>query len=320
MARGRIEARLAEIAALRDDPEAGVAELRKAVRSKTGLVTAAAVDIIAGARLEPLLPELATAFPRFLEDPIKRDPQCRAKRAIVRALIELDRWEDDVFAAALTCVQREPVWGGSADTAAELRGLAALGYAQLRHPDAVEVIAELLADRERAARLGAARALGDSGRLEAIPLLRFKARLGDPEPEITAAVFSSLLALDPEAVDTVAAYLGHRSELVCEPAALALGESRLEAALPHLVAFARSAIDADRRRVGYVAIALARLEPGIDFLLDVIAAESPDAAMLAIDALMPFAHDAELGKRVREAAGRHEDPAVASAAREAFEI
>lgn len=316
--RDRVSERLAAIAALRADPEAGVAELRKAVRSKTGLVIAAAVEIIAEARLEPLLSELAPAFARLLEDPVKRDPQCRGKIAVVRALVELERWEDEVFAAAIAHVQREPVWGGSQDTAAELRGLAALGYAQLRHPDAVAIIADLLADPERAARLGAARALGDSARIEAIALLRFKARIGDDEPEIAAAVFASLLALDPEAVEYVAGYLGAADELVAESAALALGESRLEPALPYLIAFAREAVVDDRRRVGYLAVALTRLEPGIDVLLEAIAGEAASAATLAIAALAPFAYDADLGARVREAAAKHPDPAVVAAAQEAF--
>ena len=48
--------------------------------------------------------------------------------------------------------------------------------------EAINVLATLLADPERAARIGATVALGNSGRPEAIGLLRFKAEIGDDEP------------------------------------------------------------------------------------------------------------------------------------------
>jgi HEAT repeat protein len=319
--RDPIQDRLEALRALRADPgttEARAA-LRKALRSRTGLVAAAAVDVVADCGIEPLIAELPAAFVRFLEDPVKRDPQCRAKIAIARALIELGRWEDDVFARGLAHVQREPVWGGSQDTAAPLRGLCALAYAQLGHTDAPVAIADVLADPERAARLAAAQALGDSGRLEAIALCRFKILIGDEEPDVLGAALASLLSLDSRgSISFVAARLADRDDAVADAAALALGESRLAGALPHLLAWCQEAVTASRRQVAHLALALMRHPDAERTLLETIQGESAADAASAIKALSTFAHDAELGARVREAAAANPDPVVAAAAGDAF--
>src|SRR5262249_48032665 len=87
---------------------ASEAELATALRSPAGVLVAAAVRRVGGERLDKLVPELAPAFERMSD--AKRDPGCRAKVAIARALHELDHWEDRVFVAGLTIVQREG-WG-----------------------------------------------------------------------------------------------------------------------------------------------------------------------------------------------------------------
>lgn len=321
MGRSRVEEQLAALHALRSEA-AGVEAtrtLRRAIRSKTGLIAAAAAEIVGELALDELADELPAAFERFLENPVKRDPQCRAKCAVARTLIELGRWEDEVFARGIRHVQREPVWGGSEDSAAELRGLCALAYAQLGHPEAVLAIADLLADAERAARLAAARALGDSGRLDAVPLLRFKARIGDEDAEVLGAVFGSLLHLDPESsFELVASYLEDTSDLVAEAAALALGESRSEAALAPLSAWCDAAVTSERRQVAHLALALLRLEAAERTLLRTIR-ESPAAdATSAVRALATFAHDTELGARVRAAAAENPEGEVLAAAERAF--
>jgi len=38
-------------------------------------------------RLAERIPDLLTAYARLLQDPIKRDPGCIARKAIVRALV-----------------------------------------------------------------------------------------------------------------------------------------------------------------------------------------------------------------------------------------
>ena len=80
-----------------------------------------AARIVAGREMLELASELAPAFVRLCERATDRDPGCRAKIAIARALRALDAWEDEVFVRGISLVQQEPVWGGKEDTAAELR-------------------------------------------------------------------------------------------------------------------------------------------------------------------------------------------------------
>src|SRR5207245_2378340 len=97
-------------------------------------------------------------FRRFLVNPVTSDPQCRAKAAIVRALLRTAQHEVDVYRVGVEHIQREPVWGGSVDTAAELRAQSGLGLVRAGARDATLALATLLADPEAAARTGAAQA------------------------------------------------------------------------------------------------------------------------------------------------------------------
>jgi hypothetical protein len=313
----RLEERLAAIDLIGASPsERELTELRQALRGKTGLLVAAAAKVVGEHAIEGLVDELPAAFERLLERPIERDPGCRGKSQIARTLLHLERWFQVVFARGVVHVQREPVWGGTEDTAAELRGLCGVAHAQLGRHDALEVLAGLLADPERMARSAAAQALGDSGRPDAIPLLRYKAIIGDEEPAVFAACLASLLALAPD--DSLLFVAGF---LELDPdragiAALALGESRREAAFPILRRWCEDRLG-DERRIGYLALALLRLEPATAHLLAVVENESPDDARAAAGAIATFRDDPALAARVHTAtAGR--DPATRSEIRALF--
>ncbi len=73
----------------------------------------------------------------------------------------------------------EPVWGGTADTAADVRGTCAIGLVATGYPRALVAIAALLYDAEPDARLGAIRAAANGTPREAELLLRSKALAGD---------------------------------------------------------------------------------------------------------------------------------------------
>src|SRR5262245_48105541 len=79
------------ILALRDDPRTpeALAALKKGLASASGMVVEVAAQLVGEAELEELAKLMAPAFARFLEDPIKRDPGCRAKTAIAMALCKL---------------------------------------------------------------------------------------------------------------------------------------------------------------------------------------------------------------------------------------
>src|SRR5262249_19092934 len=143
---------------------------------------------IAGARLlTALAPDLAAACHRFLDDPAS-DKSCRATTALTEALNQLDHDNEDLFLRGIRHVQMEMFWGAPEpeDMAAHLRGNCAFGLMRIGHKDRLNLVADLLADRWKAARYSAVQALGVSGLVAAIPLLRFKARIGDREPDVTA--------------------------------------------------------------------------------------------------------------------------------------
>jgi HEAT repeat protein len=311
-----LDDRLAALRTLERSPEAPDPEaVREALRSKTGAVVALGARIVAGREMRGLLDELGPAFTRLCERPVERDPGCRGKIAIAKALRALDAWEDEVFEPGVGLAQHEPVWGGKEDTAAELRAECAMAFAHSGREDALDVLADLLADTERAARAGAAQALGDTGRPDAAALLRYKVRVGDPEPDVVATCLESILALSPRlSLPFFESLLKGRDERA-EAAALALGSSRLPAARPLLLAFCEDATADARERTGYLALALLRDDAANDHLLEVVRnGECPDA-VAAAKALATFRDDARLATRLRAAAEGRERAVVEVATR-----
>ena len=299
MAKGALEAKLR---ALRDAPSKDV--VREALRSTTGILVGTAAKV---ADAHGLVDELVPAFERLLEQPNKRDPGCRGKVAIARVLHELDRWEDAVFARGVTHVQQEPAFGGPVDTAAELRGICGIAHAQFGRGDALDVLSTLLADPERTARVGAAKGLGDSGRVDASALLRYKILVGDDDGEVLTACFESLFSLVGErAVYFAKAFLTATDDRA-EVAVLALATSRSDEALPLIVRWCESCLPAQRGRVGYLALALMRHEPATVYLLDTIQTGDPSDAIAAAKALATFKDDRALVERIAVAARAQPD-------------
>ncbi len=303
-----VQQRIAELRALDAAAPASQGKIRAAVASPTGLLVAAAASLVEEHRLEPLVPELAPAFDRLCEDPVKRDPGCRGKLAIARALHALDHWEDRVFVAGLTYVQREG-WGGE-DTAAELRGVCGLAHAHFARADALDVLAGLLADRERTTRLAAAQGLGDAGRPDATALLRFKVLIGDEEPQVLAACLESLFALARDASYGFVVRLLAAHDERAEVAALALGQARFAAAFDELAGWCIGCTPEQRHRIGYLALALLRTEAATAYLLEAIGTHGRLDAVGAARALATFKDDAAVAERVREAARLQKDAAA----------
>ncbi|TMQ24558.1 MAG: hypothetical protein E6J90_07730 [Deltaproteobacteria bacterium] len=302
------EQRVAELRALDPAAPASLGKLGTALATGSGFIVAAVAKLVEDHRLEPLVPELAPAFERLREDAVKRDPGCRGKLAIARALHALDHWDDRVFVTGLSHEQKEG-WGQE-DTAAELRGVCGIAHAHFARDDALDVLARLLADRERTARIGAAQAIGDAGRRDATALLRFKLLLGDGEPAVLAACLEAMfhLARDPSyrfAIELLAAH-DERAEV----AALALGGARFADAFEPLTAWCIGATSEQRHRIGYLALALLRAEPATAYLLDAIRSHGRRDAVAAARALATFKDDAGLIERIRDAAREQRDPAA----------
>ncbi|MCX4241775.1 hypothetical protein [Paraliomyxa miuraensis] len=325
----RFDQQLAALQRAVNDPSdrKGRALIVKALEGKSGLLIATATGaVVGGDEDDPvvdrgLLELLPPAFFRLMEDPVQRDPQCRGKAAIAKALRRAEAHGDEVFVAGVRHVQREPVWGGSVDTAAELRGVCLMALVEEHHPRAMVEAARLLADPLAAARTAAARALGASGRTEvAEPLLRLRVEAGESDAEVLGECLRALLQVAPrENLEVVARLLDADDEPAAEAAALVLGESRLPGAFEALHRRAERSVGR-RRRVLLLALALLRSEEAWDYLLQLVEQGSRGVAVEAIEALAAFAHDERLAERVRVIVERRAEPALTQAMVDGFEV
>ncbi len=309
MAKSRsLEGKLAKLRLLRGAPPSPqrLQALRDALGDASNLPVAEAAEIAGESRLSDLAPDLAAAFDRFLDNPVKRDPLCRAKNAIAEALNKLEFSDEDFFWRGARYVQLEPVWGGSKDTAAPLRVACAFGLVRTRASGLLTFLVDFLCDPEKPARIGAAQALAYSGTDAAYLVLRLKARLGDPEPEVVSECFNGLVSLKPaEGVSFVAEFLYSHDEAVREAAILALGDSRRREAFECLKAFWEKCIDARLQEIVLMALSLLRVPAAVDFLLALVAAESQAVGEAALSALALHRYDERLRERTAVAVAKN---------------
>lgn len=292
---------LAAIHAIRQAPERFdlKGDLAPFLRHKSNHVVAAAAATAERLEVSGLAPDLVEAFERLMRDPAKLDAGCKALIAIAQALIQIDDPAAKVYFAGIRHIQMEGSFGPPVDVGAPLRGLCARGLARMGHPNALLECVTLLADRETPARAGAIRAVAEAGRPEGVLLLRLKALVGDKEDEIVAECFGALLRLDPvSSVEFVGQFLPSRSGGLGEQAALALGESRLDAALDVLRGAWERGGAAEQRRTLLVAIAMLRSERALEFLLERLASESSPVAGDALAGLAFYARDEAVRTRV----------------------
>ncbi|MEO2168300.1 MAG: HEAT repeat domain-containing protein, partial [bacterium] len=272
------EEKLAALDNIMDDPGApkALVLLEEALGARQGVLVQKAATIIARRETREHDSSMRVAFLRFVQGPAKADKGCLAKQALVEALLDSDSRSDEVFLHGIRHVQMEPVWGGQEDVAVDLRIACALGLANTSHPDGMREITDLLADPEPMARAGAARAIGFAGRIqEASLVLRLRCRIGDPDARVMQAAFTALLSLAPgEHLPFVVEFLAAEDVEIAEAAAVALGESRIEAAFVPLRERLEGTIDSERRGALSVAIAMLRCERGWAYLLRVSEEES----------------------------------------------
>jgi HEAT repeat protein len=302
-----IEAKLAQLSSLAKEPisASSVAELRKFLADSSNFVVADAATIVGKANLPDLAPELVAAFDRFMFDPEETDKQCRAKIAIVEALNKLDYENPEIFLRGFHHVQHEPVWGGTLDTAAALRGASAFGLVRLNHRDAITLLVDLLVDSEKVARVAAVQALESVGSVAAVPLLRLKARLGDKEPELTCECLTALLRREPEAVAFVSEFLHAGNEDIRAGAALALGETRRPGAFEALRSVAIDISPGSVQEAVLLGIAMLRQPAATEFLIGLIANGS--ASRAALSALAIHRHNEAIRDRVGAAVAALQD-------------
>ncbi len=193
------ERKLEALAVLREaGPEQAVAPLRKALKDRSNYVVKKAAELVGEVRLTALIPDLLTAFDRLMTDPIKPDPKCWAKNAIIKALKDLNHKDPAVFLRGIGHVQMEAVWGGQVDTAATLRGACALALpaCTLDRQAILTHLVDVMTD-EPVVRRDAIRALGQVPGEDTILLLRMKALLPGSAWEVIGQCFDVLLEMSP---------------------------------------------------------------------------------------------------------------------------
>lgn len=316
MGKQAFDKKIEAIEALRSeaDPRRKVEQLRKALGDRNNYLVSKAAAIAAQSGLEELLPDFLAAFERFLIDPVKSDPQCWAKNAIVKALKDLGHRGAQVYLKGIDHVQLEPVYGGRADSAATLRGACALALVDCPIDD-VEILTHLadrLADAEKTVRIDAATAIAQLGRREGTPLLRLKALAGDSEPDVTGQCFVALLSLVPaESVAFVGRFLESHDPDVQLEAAAALAQAREPEAIELVKRFWRERLPVQLRQAVIQSLVASPLREAADFLLSIIPGATRDVAESAIAALAASRFRDEMRERTSAAVADKDDPELA---------
>ena len=316
----KLETQLADLEAAQQQlPSAeAIALVGQGLASKHAVVIAKAAKLMSDHHLAQFVPELVATFDRLLVNPVKTDQACLGKTAIADALYHLDYSDETLFLQGIHHIQLEPVWGGKQDTAVALRGICALGLVRMNYPAVMSELADLLADPEAQARVAAVKAIAYSGNPQGVPLLRLKTRIVDANPAVVAECLDALIALAPAAsFDLVASFLNHPDDILQETAALALGASRLLAALPLLQQWWQRQTNPDLRATALLSIFNLRQAESLDFLLALVSEGKPSQAKESI-AVLSVPKDPALWQQVCERVEQRDHPELKAAVQSAW--
>jgi hypothetical protein len=311
----KIEQQLDALTGLRAQgpTEQTIGALRAALTDRANVVVAKAAKIAADLGITALLPDLVAAFDRMFENAAQTDPQCWGKNAIAKALKDLGHSSAQEFLRGVQHVQMEPVWGGQEDTATVLRSTCALALVQCTDISRQHVMRHLIdtfVDPTATVRADIARTLEQMEGEEAALLLRLKALIGDQEPAVTGQVLESLLRLEHAAAVAFVAKFLHSGGDVAEEAALALGASRLTAALETLKQTWSNERFLLPQDVLLRAISSSRQESAIEFLLDIVRTGREREAISALAALELHRASSEIRAQVAAAVESRPEPTI----------
>jgi len=301
-----------------------VAQVRKALGNSNNYLVAKAAKIATEHNLNSLFPEVLVAFDRFFVDPVKDDPQCWAKIALAKALVKLGCQDAEVFLRGMRHHQEEPVWGGHSDTAGALRGTCAhalVNCPQLSEAVLLNLLLEPLVDTDKTVRMEAARAIGHVGSESAELLIKLRILLRKEDPEVLGACFSALLCMDRNkqaAIRLVADFLEDGEDAAAE-AAYSLAETHDAMSLAALISRRVKGCDPWFGSVLDNAIALTRLQEGMNYLLNVIERD-PRQASSALEAISRVHHSPDVRERVAAAVHAARNERVLLAFRQYFPV
>src|ERR1039458_7214282 len=179
-----IEQQLLELSALRGDARSTTArdKFTRALAGKNNLLVARADALVAEMEQAEFLALLESAFERFFV--VGSDKGCAAKTALADAMYTLGHGDSAAFLRGIRHVQKEPTFGGQVDSAAELRGICALGLVRAGYRDVLLELPALLMDREPQTRQMAVRAVIYANDERGSLLLRMKVLGGDTNPDV----------------------------------------------------------------------------------------------------------------------------------------
>jgi len=254
---------------------------------------------------------LVAAFERLCAP--KGDPGCRARLAISTALDRLETMDPAPFLRASRLVQREPVWGGSEDTAIPVRIRAMLALARLGHADTPLLIGQHLADPTPAVRQAGAEAaalLGEPALAAALALVL----LGpEADPQVLVACWGAQLSLAAEwALDHAGAALMGEDEVRRAAAAEALAESGRYDALRVLLGAIEETVLASDRAPLLRALGLHRSAEAFDALVERVATGSIADALVALEAFALRRVTGEESDRLSGAVAARNEPRLTS--------
>lgn len=300
-----VDDRLRSLREIRDRGD--LSEIRKAaiksLADNCNLVIADAAKLIRDFELSGTEDGLLKVWKTLFEhpDPIKVDKGCFAKTAIVEALARLGHDAPDFYLAAMSYKQIEPNWPAAEDTADHVRANAAFALVpskQLRLVDKLNAFVDLLQGTPND-HCNAARAIVDTGSEMAVPVLRLKLLLGDPDAEVLGICMSGMLTIAPgSSIPVVASFLNHHDENVAIEAALALGSSNLPKSLEPLIQCWNRIHEGELKRSLLISIGLSRNPSAIEFLISQL--ESRRYTDDVLEALKPACVYDETRNRVRQ--------------------
>ncbi len=297
-----------KLAALSDlfdesDQQVLTVALKTYLADKHNRVLAKAAQLVEEKLLYELEPELKQAYQRMLPDAVKKDANCIAKSAIMHTLVTLDSDDVDFYLAGLRYQQQEPVWGGSVDTAVDIRCSSAMGLISTTYLRAMIELVGLLNDSEASARAGAIRAMRYGQPYEAALVLRQKIMQGDSEVEILGECFITLLQVEPQhSLPLISRYLEEDDEDLYELAALALGQSHLDDALLRLQEAWKEtfSIHQRQRQVIIRAVVQHRSDEAFDWLLSILMTGDESLVNSIIEQLSLYKGNVKLKLRLKK--------------------
>ncbi len=299
----RFEQKAAELASLADKPltDNDLVKLQDALLGSNNYLAAQAAAVIAKQQIEELMLELPVAYDYFMDNGTKRDKGCLAKTAIIKALVSLNGYEERMFLDGVRYRQMEPVYGGQADTAADLRSQCLIALLQIGYGDVLFEVVNLLHDEELQCRMTAVSALVAIGNDNAELMLRFKCLAGDDDPKVLDNCFAGLLEINLDrSLSFVAQFIEGEDDVLSESAALALGETSDSQAYTILSDIWQSTVSEKKRTALMLPIALTRQEAAFEFLFETIRKGPEVYAKAAVDACRIFDYDEDFQRRVRE--------------------